>query len=111
WDRRGADTPRRAAVNAFGFGGINAHVLVEESSSRSRLSDEAVAQPQAAVAIVGVAAHFDRRITELSVPLDRFRAPPAELREALPQQLLLLTVAADAVDDAGGLIDPPTAAA
>ena len=26
----GAQTPRRAAVNAFGFGGINAHALLEE---------------------------------------------------------------------------------
>lgn len=27
---QGADTPRRAGVNAFGFGGINAHALFEE---------------------------------------------------------------------------------
>ena len=31
-----ADGPRRAAVNAFGFGGINAHVVLEEHSSSSR---------------------------------------------------------------------------
>ncbi len=30
WTRRDADTPRRAAVSAFGFGGINAHMLLEE---------------------------------------------------------------------------------
>src|SRR5262249_58516145 len=30
WPRRDGPVPRRAAVNAFGFGGINAHVLVEE---------------------------------------------------------------------------------
>jgi acyl transferase domain-containing protein/3-hydroxymyristoyl/3-hydroxydecanoyl-(acyl carrier protein) dehydratase len=29
WSRRG-EAPRRAAVSAFGFGGINAHVLLEE---------------------------------------------------------------------------------
>ena len=30
WQRRGDGIPRRAAVSAFGFGGINAHLLVEE---------------------------------------------------------------------------------
>ena len=30
WKRRDPATPRRAAVSAFGFGGINAHVLIEE---------------------------------------------------------------------------------
>lgn len=28
---RSADSPRRAAINAFGFGGINAHLILEES--------------------------------------------------------------------------------
>jgi PfaB family protein len=30
WHRRDERTPRRAAVSAFGFGGINGHVLIEE---------------------------------------------------------------------------------
>jgi acyl transferase domain-containing protein/3-hydroxymyristoyl/3-hydroxydecanoyl-(acyl carrier protein) dehydratase len=30
WNRRAAGMPRRAAVSAFGFGGINAHLLIEE---------------------------------------------------------------------------------
>ena len=87
WERRDAHTPRRAAVSAFGFGGINAHLLVEEaadvetageagaarrpshprrttsevgniSSPLARVRDEdAVAAP---VAIVGMDAHFGR---------------------------------------------------
>ncbi|MFO0807664.1 MAG: beta-ketoacyl synthase N-terminal-like domain-containing protein [Gemmataceae bacterium] len=116
--------PRRAAVNAFGFGGINAHVLVEEYSpcDRPRM---AIRRADAPVAVVGIGAQFGdapdlaavqarlfgepttaHAIEEVRIPLDRFRIPPAELRDALPQQLLMLRVAAEAVDDADGLDDP-----
>jgi len=75
WPRRNPDTPRRAAVNAFGFGGINAHLLVEESvgelsrtpagrsasgpvsQSSGRPVSQAAGEP---VAIVGMAAAFGR---------------------------------------------------
>ena len=40
-------------------------------------------------------------IEGLTVPLDRFRIPPKELEEMLPQQLLTLQVAAAALDDSG----------
>ncbi|MDD2390198.1 MAG: beta-ketoacyl synthase N-terminal-like domain-containing protein, partial [Desulfobacterales bacterium] len=30
WKQRASDIPRRAAVSAFGFGGINAHLLIEQ---------------------------------------------------------------------------------
>ena len=33
WMRRAPSIPRRAAVSAFGFGGINAHVLIEEDTA------------------------------------------------------------------------------
>ena len=39
-------------------------------------------------------------IDELKLPIDRFRIPPKELEETLPQQLLMLQVAAAALDDA-----------
>lgn len=63
WTPRKAGRPRRAAVSAFGFGGINAHLLIEEwlppQPSKSRVafppSFQRTPQP---IAIVGMGAHF-----------------------------------------------------
>ena len=70
WERKNENTPLRAAVSAFGFGGINGHLLFEEwlphtyvshlksSGTRryqARTSDEKLTTP---VAIVGMGAHF-----------------------------------------------------
>ncbi|MBX3177545.1 MAG: type I polyketide synthase [Candidatus Hydrogenedentes bacterium] len=147
-----AETPRRAAVSAFGFGGINAHVLVEEwtapaDSPKSVI--EPLEGPDCPIAIVGLDAHFGpwrgldavrerllgggadiapsapanwwgveqsawfRRaglsrtrfhgwgIGEVTSRLVRFKIPPKELEEMLPQQLLMLQVAVNAWEHAG----------
>ncbi|MFH1726100.1 MAG: beta-ketoacyl synthase N-terminal-like domain-containing protein, partial [Elusimicrobiota bacterium] len=153
WKGRAGRIPRRAAVSAFGFGGINAHLLVEEwvpaaarsAAARRKSPSKRDSVP---VAVVGMAAHFgkwddlrkfqervlgggtdhqagkprwrgveDSRwfresglrersflghyIEALDVPTDRFRIPPNELRDMLPQQLLMLTTADAALTDAG----------
>ncbi len=130
--------PRRAAVSGFGFGGINAHILIEEwiperTPVRSRSAPRNEIQP--AIAIVGMEAHFgpwngldafaDRvlggdspvpithpawwgteggipgfYLDEVSVAIDAFRIPPKELADMLPQQVLMLQVAAGAIADA-----------
>ncbi len=184
WPRRAAGCPRRAAISGFGFGGINAHALIEEwlpgsdSPPAVWIDPEREAEP-APVAIVGLGAHFGpfrglravqeqllgrwtessltfptphptlphkgggldlsppplvgegwgggmaepeksrKTMTEclgashpadvsqgfhldhLSLRLDRFRIPPKELEEMLPQQSLALLAAADAIADAG----------
>jgi PfaB family protein len=149
WPHRDKGTPRRAAVSAFGFGGINAHLLVEEwlppKGSAPVLPVNSHYSP-VSVAIVGMATRFStveslRAFQELvfrgesaigprpadrwrgadaivrhrlggidapgayvdsvSVPVGEFRLPPAEIPEALPQQLLMLQTVADALDDAG----------
>ncbi|MHB1425895.1 MAG: beta-ketoacyl [acyl carrier protein] synthase domain-containing protein, partial [Gemmataceae bacterium] len=63
WLRRDERTPRRAAVSAFGFGGINAHVLLEEwksmaESLRDSKRSRGATAPPPHIAVVGMAAHF-----------------------------------------------------
>ena len=178
WQRRSEHTPRRAAVSAFGFGGINAHLLLEEwpdkpGAPATRYEEPGADKPGAPatryekpvagapglsaqakefppIAIVGMAAHFgpwkslrayqqrvlggDNAVSptppphwwgvpdsawfreqglnadsfagyyidpEVTIHADRFRIPPRELQETLPQQLLMLQVAAEAIDAAG----------
>ena len=157
WPTRAAGCPRRAALSGFGFGGINAHLLIEEwiapaasvggTVEPSRFSALAPpGKPPRPVAIVGMAAHFGpladlRAVQEqflagalaapagppenrglhpeescaalanepagragyyldaFSLSVDRFRIPPRELSEMLPQQSLMLEVAAKALED------------
>ena len=149
WLPRNGGKPRRAAVSAFGFGGINAHLLVEEWQARpepAAVRTTPVPGGSNDVAIVGLDTHFgawdsrrafqervlgdlgatpsaperwwgaetsdwflQRRLKagdfrghylrRFEVPLGRFRIPPRELEEMLPQQLLMLKVMAGAIAD------------
>ena len=154
WERRAAETPRRAAVSAFGFGGINAHVLIEEWDPKLStrrvpvrvVSDVSEADSREPVAIVGMATQVGRLdslrefqelvlgggsaiesrsarrwrgcdeiatqrlngfdppgayIDQIEIDLGRFRVPPNEIPEILPQQMLMLQVVARALEDAG----------
>ena len=153
WQRRGDGIPRRAAVSAFGFGGINAHLLVEEWLPSN--ADSIYATPRQkdqgddAIAVVGMDASFgpwqslqafQERVLgggstatpappqawhgavecdwfrkegldstpfngffmdDVALPANRFRIPPREMAEMLPQQLLMLQTAAGAIQNAG----------
>ena len=155
WGPRAPGVPRRAALNAFGFGGINAHVLLEEwqpepahrdpSVIPLRPRDRRAASERPApverpepVVILGIGACAgpwpDRDalgqrllggdgdtypapprhwwgvrpedppgfyIDTVSLDVERFHTPPAEIEEMLAQQLLMLQVAAEALEDAG----------
>ncbi len=153
WPARAPGQPRRAAVSGFGFGGINAHVLIEEWAPKEErkkpiLRPTGRPPPDAPVAIVGISAHFgpfvgrqafqervlgaenrdrpagprnwwgatethwyrrqgwdDRSfpgfyLESLEVRAGQFRIPPKELGEMLPQQSLMLRLAAEAILDA-----------
>ena len=62
WVRKDKHRPLRAAVSAFGFGGINAHLLLEEwhpsSNPQSPIRNPQSAIPNPPVAIVGMGAAF-----------------------------------------------------
>lgn len=171
WRPKFQDAPLRAAVSAFGFGGINAHLLVEDFHEASAGGRETIAFSQDAaaerhpsngngegtsrVALVGmdvrvgpyddlksfqaatlggesglcerpasrwwgldeegalsgigrdVSAWRSAWMEAVEAPLGRFRIPPKELEEMLPQQLLMLSAVDAAMRDAGETGDDP----
>jgi acyl transferase domain-containing protein/3-hydroxymyristoyl/3-hydroxydecanoyl-(acyl carrier protein) dehydratase len=60
WARRNVDKARRMAISGFGFGGINAHVLLEEYIRFERRKQASVHEPDQVepIAVVGVDARF-----------------------------------------------------
>jgi 3-oxoacyl-(acyl-carrier-protein) synthase/3-hydroxymyristoyl/3-hydroxydecanoyl-(acyl carrier protein) dehydratase len=136
-----SDVPRRAAVSAFGFGGTNAHLIVDAwdggspeplvlNPTTERLAIVAVGvhigphRGPAAVAAIeagltpmpappsahrGGALPDGTYVNEVCVDPRRYRIPPIELADLLPRQLLMLDVAADALQQLPAL-DPTTTA-
>ncbi|MFP4496775.1 MAG: polyketide synthase [Vulcanimicrobiota bacterium] len=58
WKNREPGIPRRAAVSAFGFGGINAHVLLEEPNEGIKVEKNKNNKKLPPVAVVGMDACF-----------------------------------------------------
>ena len=113
---------RIAAVSAFGFGGNNAHLLVESYEGPTGLSVAPTAV-DADLVIVGMGVRAataattgqfksalfagkslltdgEGRSGDISLPLKGLRFPPNDLKQTLPQQIALLGAALEAVDQA-----------
>ncbi len=121
-----ANAPRRAAISNFGFGGNNAHMIVEEwvpgaprrSAQPNRLrSDERIAVVSMGV-IAGAArgaeafassllgpANLRARTDEIALPLEGLAFPPNDLKASLAQQTAILEVVDEALNTAPAL--PP----
>ena len=110
--------PRRAAVSAFGFGGTNAHLVVDEWVPGADLPGGAP-RPDMPVAITAIGAKvgqgkdeadFRRAVLlgerhpgpreSIDVALDGLRFPPRDLEMAHAQHVLLLEAAREAARDA-----------
>ncbi|MFD6277097.1 beta-ketoacyl synthase N-terminal-like domain-containing protein [Streptomyces sp. NPDC060209] len=111
---------RRAAVSAFGFGGTNAHLVVDawDGADTAATAVPGTRRPPGEpVAIVAVAARagegagtqdFHRAVldgrpsgpaSKIDVALPGLRFPPMAVGKALPQQILMLEAAREAARD------------
>ena len=169
WERRKKNQPFRAAVSAFGFGGINGHLILEEwfnekgnqfyvpekykiseagdlPAIKKESSDIFLPDTKLPIAVIGMDSvlgpiktlydfqktilnghsafikrpknkwngcddtvseyldknlHYGSFIEGISTYIGEFHIPPNEIPDMLPQHLLMLKVAAKAMEDAG----------
>ncbi|MDR3624648.1 MAG: beta-ketoacyl synthase N-terminal-like domain-containing protein [Chlamydiales bacterium] len=127
-------TPRKAAINAFGFGGNNAHLIVEEWQKNSTYKNS-VQKPKSidTIAIVGVGllagsaenseeflqilksdqpkfseyeeGYYGSYLDSVDLPIQNIPFPPSDLKSTSGQQLAMLKASLDALKNVNA-IDP-----
>ncbi|MEC9071799.1 MAG: beta-ketoacyl synthase N-terminal-like domain-containing protein, partial [Myxococcota bacterium] len=102
------------ALSAFGFGGNNAHVLIEEHTGSLSVPEPDQVEPVVVVAVGSILGEtrglpaledglfaestaLSSRAAEIEVALEGLRFPPSDLAQTLPQQLLILEASRDAI--------------
>ena len=145
WERPKNSLTRKCALSAFGFGGIDGHVLIEEWNKDNKSSNDSIPEITSTddidIAIVGMATKigplknleefklstFNNRpakiklpknrhpeilneewlqegayLEKLEIPFGKYRISPNEIPQILPQQLVILEAAYDAISDMKG---------
>ncbi len=120
-----APTPRIAAISAFGFGGNNAHLILSENDPTLVAEPSRPMRDTFAITAIGCVAGAatnraqftgtlfssqtlrnaggEGAVDSVELDLASLRFPPRDLEQTLPQQLLMLQAAREALHEAGAL--------
>ncbi|WP_141583421.1 beta-ketoacyl synthase N-terminal-like domain-containing protein [Actinomadura sp. WMMA1423] len=108
WERGGG--PRRAAVNAFGFGGANAHVVLEEPPAARRPRRRRLDAPRSDEGVLRLAARTTEELAEvLSAPDEELLAGVRDDAPDLPYRLAIVGPTPRRLDLARAVVQRGTA--
>ncbi|MCY8910324.1 amino acid adenylation domain-containing protein [Bacillus atrophaeus] len=98
WNRIENDIPRRAGISAFGFGGVNAHIMIEEYIKEDKVRPRITVKPENPVVIVLSAKKRERLIEQAKLLLHAVEGQQFN-QEALPKIAYTLQVGREPLEE------------